>query len=135
MDTPNQVDNPEPEKIEGGDFATRRIEPSELNSLVEPETKAEMEAPTVMVNRSEDPASTKVTSNAPEQISPTPKVVEPPKPIAPLGQPAASPTPEMPPKDNRTPIIAIIAVAFVTLVCICACTAIVITALMKVPSF
>ena len=135
MDTPNQVDNPEPEKIEGGDLATRRIDPSELNALVEPETKAVMEAPTIMVNQPEDPATTKVTSTAPDQMSPTPKVIEPPKPIAPAGQPAATPTAGMPPKDNRIPIIAIIAVAFVALVCICACTAIVITALMQVPSF
>jgi len=135
MDTPNQFDNPEPGESEGEDLATRRIDPSELIPGAEQKPLASEDAATVSVTRPEDPEATKVVSAIQEEKPPVPKAVEPPKPISSPAQPAASWSTEMPRKDNRTPIIAIIAVAVVALVCICACTAIVITALMMIPTY
>ena len=87
-----------------------------------------------MATKLEDPAATKVISAIQEEKSPAPNAVEPPKLVSPPAQSATFSSTATPPKDNRTPIVAIIAVTVVALVCICACTAIAITALMMMPT-
>jgi hypothetical protein len=135
MDSPTQFENLEPEKNESEDLSTRRIEPSELNPVVEPETSVESAAETVVIKRAEESAATKVISNVQNETPPAPKPVETPKLIAPPTPPAAASTPPAPQKDNRTPIIVIIAVAAVAVVCICACTLVILVSLAMVPNF
>jgi hypothetical protein len=65
--------------------------------------------------RVEDLSATKVVSSIPEDDPSVPKVVEPPKPISTTAQPLTFSSVATPPKDNRTSIVAIIAVAVVAL--------------------
>ena len=135
MDKPIQFENNEPDKGDGEDLATRRINTSELNPAPEKELQTGEDAATVVVTRVEDPSATKIIPSIQEGMTPPPNAVEPPNPISTAAKPDTFSSPSTPPKDNRTPIAAIIAVAVVALVCICACTAIIITALLMIPTY
>ena len=135
MDQPTQYEKPEPVNSEEEGLATRRIDPSEGYLAPELVPQALKDAPTVSIARDEDSAETKLISPIQEEVPSPPKVTEPPEPIISSAQPAAFSSTARPEKDNRIPIIAIISVAVVSLFCICACTAIIITALMMIPTY
>ena len=134
MDQTLPTDNPEPEGSNAGDYATRRIDPDELFAATGQEHPTGSEAKTELVTQAEDPAATKVINEIPEPAPPAPEASMPPTPVVPV-QPAASPPPAAPKKDDRTQMAVIIAVAAVVLVCICACTAIALTAIFMIPNF
>jgi hypothetical protein len=95
----------------------------------------EVESGNEIMTRVEDPAATKLVSAIQQETPPAPEVVEPTKPPISSAQPAAFSSPAAPQTGNRTPIVAIIAVTVVALVCICACTAVIITTLMMIPTY
>jgi hypothetical protein len=135
VDNPNQFENPGIENNQEGDNATRRIDPSELNTILEPEEQTGASDETVVVTPAPEAAATIVLSANQEDMAPAKETAAPPKPTIPQDKPAPSMSTTTSPKDNRTSIIAIIAVAVIALFCICACTAIAITALMVAPTY
>jgi hypothetical protein len=131
MDQSVPTENPEPEESGVGDYATRKIDPDELFTVLESESTPAPEAATEILTQAVDPASTVIVSDIPE---PSPAVRTTPEPPP---APVASPRPVSPPapaNDNRVSMAVIIAVSVVALVCICACTIIGITALAILPS-
>ena len=95
----------------------------------------EVESGNEIMTSIENPAETKVVSAVQHESPAAPNAVEPSIPPISSDQPAAFSSSSAPQKVNRTPIVAIIAVTVVALVCICACTAIIITTLLMIPAF